>query len=731
MPCTHLARAHVRLPMRRSAVLFSCVLACSGPPGPGAVDRDRLLRDDEPGQWLANGRGWRADRYSPLTRIHAGNVGSLGVAWEYEYRSHRGRVEHGQEATPIVVDGTAYLAGPWGSVAAVDAGTGAQRWRYDPVVDGSYGRRVCCGVVNRGVAVWKGRVYVATLDGYLVALNAGTGKEVWRADTFTDRTRSYSITSAPMIAGNKVVIGNSGGEFGVRGYISAYTADAGALAWRFYTVPGDPAKGAEHPEVAAAAKTWDPASDWASGLGGTVWGEMAYDPALDLLYVGTGNSSPYPIWFRSPSGGDNLFLVSILAIRPDSGRLAWHYQQVPSEIWDYTATSNFVLADLTIGGRSRRVIMQAPKDGIFYVLDRETGAFISGTPFVYVNWTTGIDSVTGRATVNPAAIYRHAPSLIFPTQAGGHNWPPMAFNRQTGLVYITALEEGMVMSTEPAYRWKPGEFNMGAWAALGSLPPSLPGVAPAAMARLRAEAARHPSMAPQSWLVAWDPVRRNARWRRPLGRTEIEGGVLTTAGNLVMHGTADGRLLAWSADSGVAKGEWQVGTGILAAPASYELNGEQYVAVAAGYGGALEPAYPPASAPTRYQNYGRLLAFKLGGAAPRLPPKLTTDSTPEPPPLPELAKANSDHGQQLFSRHCAACHSGRGNTQRSAYPDLYRMSAATHARFADIVLAGALKDFGMASFADVLTPDATRDVHAHLVREQRRLRAEERASRVQ
>ena len=720
--------------VRVTLVVALLVVACdrgaapSAAPAAGLVDRARLLRDDEPGSWLTAGRNWRADRFSPLGNIHAGNVDSLGVAWEYQFRSRRGRVEHGLEATPVMVDGVVYLSGAWGSVVAVDAATGAERWRYDPDVDGSYGRRACCDVVNRGLAVWEGRVYVATLDGFLVALDAATGREEWRADTFVDRTRSYTITGAPTIAGGKVVIGNSGGEYGVRGYISAYDAKSGAFAWRFFTVPGDPAKGAEHPEVGEAAKTWDPASDWASGLGGTVWGEMAYDPSLDLLYVGTGNSSPYPIWFRSPKGGDNLYLVSILAIRPSTGRLAWHFQQVPSEIWDYTATANFVLADLPLGGGTRKVIMQAPKNGIFYVLDRETGAFISGTPFVHVNWTTGIDSVTGRAAINPAANYQDGPAIVFPTQAGAHNWQPMAFNPRTGLVYMAAVEEGMVIWSDSAYTWRAGRYNMGASVSFGAVPREIPRVSPAAMAKLEAEAKRHPTLAPQAWLVAWDPVKREARWRRPLGRTEMEGGVLATAGNLVFNGTHDGRLLAWSADSGVARGEWDIGTAILAAPSSYEVKGEQYIAVAAGYAGAMAPAFPATSAAAKYQNYARLVTFKLGGGEPTLPPRLAHDTTPEPPTITALDGADADKGMRLFVGTCGACHAGYGNAQRSAYPDLTRLSAATHASFDDIVLRGILKNNGMASFADVLSPEDARDIHAFLIREQRQMRATELAA---
>lgn len=285
---------------------------------------------------------------------------------------------------------------------------------YDPKVDGAYPRRGCCGVSSRGVQVWKGKVYVATVDGFLVALDAATGTELWRADTIIDRTRDYTITGAPHLAGDRIVVGNSGADLGVRGYVSAYDTETGAFLWRFFTVPGDPKKGFEHPELERAAKTWDPKSTWESGLGGTVWGMMAYDPELDLLYIGTGNSSPYPIWFRSPSGGDNLFLASVIALRPKTGRMAWYFQTVPGEIWDYTVSSNLVLADITLGGAPRKVLMTAPKNGFYYVLDRATGEFLSGKPFVRVTWATGLDPKTGRATINPEAVYDREPKLVAP-----------------------------------------------------------------------------------------------------------------------------------------------------------------------------------------------------------------------------------------------------------------------------------------------------------------------------
>ena len=715
------------------------LLAGCGRGAPGNVTLDRWRNADaEPGQWLGLGRTWHADRFSPLTAINDTNAARLGFAWESEARSRRGRVEHGQEATPIVVDGVLYVSAPWGTAFAVDARTGRQIWRYDPEVDGSYGRRACCDVVSRGLTVWGGRVYVATLDGWLVALDAATGTEVWKVDTFEDRdTRFYTITGPPLVANRVVVVGNSGAEFGVRGYITAYDIATGEQKWRFYTVPGDPAKGPPEDEaMRQAAETWGPETDWESGLGGTVWGEMNYDPELNLLYVGTGNSTPYAGWHRDPSGGDNLYLVSILAIDPDTGKLRWHYQQVPWEIWDYTATMNMILADLTIDGRPRKVLMQAPKNGFFYVLDRATGEVISAKPFVYVNWASGVDSA-GRPILTGKALYRDRPAAVFPTQAGAHNWQPMAFSRQTGLVYIPAREQGMIMFTENEYRWRPGDVNMGAGAIFGDLPKEfkasqeLPMQVPPALARQFIEAARgEPSMATREFLLAWDPVAQTERWRVPIGNAEwVGGGVLTTAGNLVIQGTGSGQLVVYRADTGEKLHQIEVGTGIIAAPVSYELDGEQYIAVIAGFGGALNPALAPVLAPTRYDNYGRILAFKLGGSATPLPPARKPAAVPEPPAAEWYTDSAAARGAGLYAQRCARCHGGRGEAQLSAYPDLHRMPAAVHAAFDSIVLGGALAAGGMASFADVLAPADARALQAYFIREQRILFRESRATK--
>jgi quinohemoprotein ethanol dehydrogenase len=708
--------------------LLLALSACGGKP-PGGVDKARLqAARAEPGQWLSLGRNWQADRFSPLTKLNIDTAGGLGFAWEYEFRSHRGRVEHGQEATPLVVDGVIYASGPWGSAIAVDARTGKERWRYDPEVDGSYNRKACCDVVSRGLQVWKGKVYVATLDGHLVALDARDGKQLWKTDTLIDRDqRSYSITGPPLVAGDVVVIGNSGAEFGVRGYVTAYDLDSGKQRWRFYAVPGDPKKGPpEHPEMVEALKTWDANSDWESGLGGTVWGEMNYDPELDLLYVGTGNASPLAPWLRSPGGGDNLFLASILAIRPGTGKLVWYFQTTPGEMWDYTATQNMILADLQIEGRERKVLMQAPKNGYFYVLDRETGEFISAKPYVFTNWASSIDG-KGRPAINPAATYRNKAALIFPTGAGGHNWPPMAFNPQTGLVYIPARESGMVMTPLPGkYQWKPGQTNGGHRVAFSFFVDLM---SPAERKEYDAVVASHPGLPDPStheFLIAYDPVKQEERWRLPLGRAELAGGgVLTTAGNLVVQGTSSGKLVVYRADTGAVIKEIDVGTGIMAAPVSYEIDSEQYIAVLAGFGGAMAPLYPAESAAYRYQNYGRLLTFKLGGTSTPLPPKREPRTTPPPPPLPVATPSAVQRGAGLFFTYCVFCHGGQGESRLSAYPDLFRLNAQVHDSFQQIVHGGALASNGMAGFADVMNAQDVAAIQAFLVQGQTALRNQE------
>ncbi len=696
--------------------LSLCLIASDPPAKHGWITRERLLlADAEPGNWFFSGRDFKEQHYSPLAQITSKNANTLGFAWQYDASPRRGQVQRGLEATPTVVDGIMYAAGAWGVVYALDARNGKEIWRYDPLVDGSYGRRACCDVVNRGLQVWEGRVYIGTLDGYLVALDARTGKQLWKADTFIDRRHSYTITSAPHIANGKIVIGNSGGEFGVRGYVSAYDARNGTFAWRFFTVPGDPKKGYEHPEMEAAAKTWDPESAWEAGGGGTVWGAMVYDPELNLLYVGTGNSSPYPIWYRSPKGGDNLYLASILAINPDNGRLKWHYQTTPGEIWDFTATQNMILAELPIEGRSRKVLMQAPKNGFFYVLDRENGQFISAEKFVQVTWASHIDKATGRPVLTGQGNYKDAPKLVFPGMAGGHNWYPMSYSPQTKLVYIPTMDVPFLYFNQPSFTFKEGMLNMGAGAAT-----------PPFDEQQQVYLKDQPPAVIKAQLKAWDPVLQKVVWSVP-NEGIGNGGILSTAGNLVFQGTLSGKLNVYRADTGEKLHEIPTGTGIMAAPMTYTVGKKQYVAVMAGLGGVLQSFVKAGTIAAKYQNLGRILVFELGGKPVPFPPKQPPlADIPEPPTFTASAEA-IQQGATLFNTHCAECHSSISRENPSGFPNLVYLTPEKHQLFKQIVLKGLLKDGGMAGFSDLLSESDAEAIQAYISSRQREERKKEAA----
>jgi quinohemoprotein ethanol dehydrogenase len=506
------------------------------------------------------GRGWAKHGgddaetyYSPLNRITDANVSRLAPAWTFDLGT-----QGNHEATPIVVDGVLYATGTWSNVFAIDARTGKEKWRWEPQLPTTGGPRLCCGPVNRGVAVENGKVFVGLLDARLVALDAQTGKPVWDVQTSIDLKESYSITGAPRIVKGKVIIGNGGAENAVRGYVSAYDANTGKLAWRFFTVPGDPSQPFEHPELAMAAKTWT-GEWWKYGGGGTAWDGMAYDPAADLLYIGTGNGSPWDRSFRSPQGGDNLFLASILAVRPDTGRLVWHFQQNPGEQWDYTATQPMILADLRINGRDRKVLMQAPKNGYFYVIDRLTGEFISAKPYTLVTWASALDEKTGRPIEAPGIRYGTTAITLSPGPPGAHNWQPMAFHPGTGLVYFPARTQAFTYAIDPAYKYNKGGRNLGVLAGPGALPATTGENPPAA-----------------SYFTAWDPVAQREVWR--VVYTGGSGsGTLATAGNLVFQANPQ-------AKTGAKLWESAVGPGA-AVPVSFELDGIQYIAMLGGRGG--------------------------------------------------------------------------------------------------------------------------------------------------
>ncbi|MBW2241068.1 MAG: PQQ-dependent dehydrogenase, methanol/ethanol family [Deltaproteobacteria bacterium] len=655
---------------------------------PLSAEQGSATRQQE-SEWPLHGRTQDEQRFSPLASIHRRNVPQLGLAWSLPTGTTRGL-----EATPIVVDGVMYVTTTWSRVIALDAATGAEHWRYDPKVPGWKARHGCCDVVNRGVAVSKGRVYLGTFDGRLVALSAKTGEPIWEVRT-TPLDQPYTITGAPRVVKGLILIGNGGAEFGVRGYVSAYDAETGALVWRFYTVPASKDGPHEHPELEQAAETWSKDSVWASGLGGTVWDSMAWDPELDLLYVGVGNSSIYHRETRSPGGGDNLFLASILALRPDTGRLVWHYQTTPGEQFDYTATQHLILAELEIGGRSRKVLMQAPKNGFFYVLDRATGELLSAEKYVSVSWATHVDLATGRPVERPEASWDDKDTVVVPSIAGGHNWHPMSYSPRTGFVYVPAIENSYPYYYDPDFAFEAVKFNTAE--DLDRLALAVEGYEELALA-----------VCSPTRLLAWDPVAAKKVWevRRT---TALPAGVLATAGDLVFQGAEQGRLAAYDARTGVRLWASQPGVRIMAPPISYALDGEQYVAVVAGAGGSAGGHFIRIDD----TNEGRILVWKLGGKQER------PAARPRPPrsvgaPRIELSQDEVARGRGIYYEYCVACH-GVGVKSSGLYPDLRTAAPEVHDQWTDIVLGGVRQAKGMASFADALSISDAEAVHAYVI----------------
>jgi quinohemoprotein ethanol dehydrogenase len=684
------------------AALCSVVLA-----GPAQVDGRRIIAaDQEPGNWMSHGRTYDEQRYSPLDSVNASNVGQLGMAWTTKLD-----IDSGTEATPLVVDGVMYTTGAFSIVYAINAATGELLWKYDPKVPPENLSQGCCGPVNRGVAVWQGKVYVGSFDGRLIALDAANGQPVWSVDTIIDRTKSYSITGAPRVVKGKVLIGNGGAEFGVRGYVTAYDAETGKQVWRFYTVPGDPKLPPENAAMAKAMKTWD-GDGWVKwGGGGTVWDSMAYDPQLDLLYVGTGNGSPWNYQFRTNGKGDNLYVSSILALRPDTGEYVWHYQITPQDQWDFTATQHMILADIKLDGKVRKVIMQAPKNGFFYVLDRTNGQLLSAKNFVPVNWASGIDMKTGRPILTGAADYSKAPKVVQPSFLGGHNWHPMSFSPKTGYVYIPAqytLAE-LKAAKAPMFLSNKSVVNFGLDV------PDLP-EDPKILNKIR-----------DAWsgeLIAWDPVQQKAAWKQPY-ISAGNGGTLATAGNLVFQGTADGRVVAYRADTGEQLWEHRANSGVMAGPVTYTVKGEQYVAFSVGWGGIIPLLTGPLTNKGKVRAESRVIAFKLGAHGELPPPKVapvlptthqTLTATPE-----QLVQARG-----LFNGLCAGCH-GLNAISGGVVPDLRYLSDDKHAAFPAFV-SGALITKGMPNFSDILQRDDMELIRQYLVKRNQDLQADLKAA---
>ncbi|HSB10341.1 MAG TPA: PQQ-dependent dehydrogenase, methanol/ethanol family [Blastocatellia bacterium] len=659
------------------------------------VDRARIINaDKEPGNWMSHGRTYNEQRFSPLRQINDANIGELGLAWYYDLDTDRG-----QEATPLIVDGVMYFTSAWSKVFAVNAETGAPLWSYDPKVPPEWGVNACCDVVNRGVAIWKQTLFFGTLDGRLIALDAATGKPVWEKLTVDPKLR-YSITGAPRVVDGKVIIGNGGAEFGVRGYVSAYDADTGKMAWRFYTVPGDPSKPFESPALEKAAKTWT-GEWWKTGGGGTVWDSIVYDPDLDLLYLGVGNGSPWNRRIRSPGGGDNLYLSSIVAIKAKTGEYVWHYQETPGEMWDYTACQQIILADIQIGGQARKVLLHAPKNGFFYVLDRATGELLSAKPYTFVTWATGIDLKTGRPVETPNARYPGKDAVpIAPWPLGAHNWQPMSYSPVTGLVYIPVNDGGFAFKSPADYQSKTLAPNYGIDVVAAGMPQD-PNIKKLVLDSVKGR------------LLAWDPVQQKAAWNiaRP---GPWNGGLLSTAGNLVFEGTASGNFEAYRADTGEKVWSFAAQTGVMAGPVSYTVNGQQYVAVLAGWGGAFPlVAGELAFKSGHVRNISRMLVFKLGGKA-SLPPLGEPVELKLKPPSATADAATVKNGEALFQRYCATCH-GDVAVGGGVLPDLRYSKTLADEKWYDVVLSGARKQNGMISFAKELSRKDAADILAYVI----------------
>ena len=663
-----------------------------------------IIQADNSG-WRSHGRTYDESRFSPLDTVNVESVSDLGLAWSYDLSSTRGI-----EVTPIVHDGIMYVTSTWNIVSALDARTGKELWVYEPEIDKAQAGYACCDAVNRGVAIWGDKVFTATIDGRLVALNAKTGDVVWDKLTI-DKTKPYTMTGAPRVVDGKVIIGNGGAELGVRGYVSAYDVDDGEMIWRFYTVPGNPENGFENDTMSMAAETWE-GEWWKAGGGGTVWDSMAYDPDLDLLYIGVGNGSPWNHRIRSEGEGDNLFLSSIVALRPDTGEYVWHYQTTPGETWDYTATQHMILADMDINGAPRKVIMQAPKNGFFYVVDRATGEFISAEAFVPVNWASGIDQDTGRPIEMPGARYKDAPHLQLPGPLGAHNWQPMSFSHDTGLVYIPAQEAPWVYTDMADFEVKEGIWNTGTDFTYAVLPEDEP-----TFKQLKAML--------KGRLLAWDPVTQKQAWTVE-HKTAWNGGVLSTGGNLVFQGTADAHFAAYNASTGEQLWKYFTQTGVAAAPITYELDGEQYVVVASGWGGSYVLGFGGVLPSGSDFNSGRILTFKLGadGKLPE-PPEMPDTERPEPPEMPDISDEALARGKQIYSNSCSVCHGDQAFAS-GLTPNL-RWSNTTRdaARWKTVVHDGELRDNGMPRFSGVYTAEELEGVRAYVIGQARSDRDEE------
>lgn len=669
------------------------------------VTTDSLLAAAEtPDQWQTYGGTYDEARHSSLSQINRDTLSELGIGWVYDMKKPRG-----VEATPIVVDGVMYVSGSWSVVYALDARTGEELWVYDPKVPGAAAAKGCCDVVNRGVAVYEGKVFIGVFDGRLEALDAKTGALVWSQVT-VDQSKPYTITGAPRVVKDKVIIGNGGAELGVRGYVTAYDTNSGDLVWRFYTVPNPEKKpdGAVSDAILAklANDTWGDTGAWTTdGGGGTVWDAIVYDSVNDQVLLGVGNGSPWNASIRDPdSDGDNLFISSILAVDADTGEYRWHYQTTPRDMWDYTATQPMILASLPLGenGAPLRVVMQAPKNGFFYILDAATGQLISADAFAEMNWATGVDE-NGRPIEVPAARSLDEDYAVLPGPTGAHNWHPMSYSPDTGLVYIPTNTWPFIYSRPDPENPVESNWNVGYREDAG-WPLEIPEGAIEGMRGIGGGS-----------LLAWDPLKGEARWAVPFP-VPFNGGTLSVASGLIFQANKGGELVAYDAETGERVWSHGLVGGPGAAPMTYEVDGEQYITILSGWGSTIAMVYGVVFEDAVAPEMGRVITFKLGGDG-ELPKPLESGivRSPKAPLLGD--QAQQALGLTLFAANCQWCH-GAFAISSGVLPDL-RWSAivGSEASWDAVVREGALSNSGMVSVAGRLDKRETDAVRAYILKQ--------------
>lgn len=673
-------------------VALTVLASCSGRETGGAgtdptalIDRHSGVEDDSNGtNWPAYGRTHAERHDSPLTEINDRTISRFGLSSTTDLADVPGAA-----TVPLAVDGIVYLAIGPSIVHAVDAASGKLLWQYDPHVYKVAGRKMRSAWGTRGLAYWKGRLYVGTYDGRLIAIDAKTGREAWSTQTTQPDDENY-ITGAPRTFRGLVLIGNGGADSGnSRGYVTAYDAATGEQKWRFHIVPGNPADGFENDAMKMAARTWT-GQWWKFGGGGNAWNAMTYDAEQNLVYIGTGNGAPWNRKVRSPGGGDNLFLASIVALDADTGEYRWHYQVNPGESWDYNAAMDIELATLEIDGKPRKVLMTAPKNGFFYVIDRTDGKLISAEKFARVTWASHVDLRTGRPVESPGVRYENGPAQFYPSMFGAHGWMPMSYNRKAGLVFIPKSEMAGYLSdsTVDQKNWKPGPSVIGT---ATDDPPGTPA----------------PENLGSSSLIAWNPVSKRTVWEVKTPAV-WNGGTMTTDGNLVFQGQVDGNFVAYAADSGKKLWNYDTGLAIGGAPITFMAKGKQYVAVVVGYGISSNSFMGKAAGDFGWnarQIKHRLFLFTLDGNAPRP----SSQRTERPPllddPDMELDPRLVAAGSRLYFHNCTACH-GTGAVASGYAPDLrsspVRLDKDT---FDGVVHGGMLLERGMPKFEELTERD--------------------------